>query len=90
MTDCDLDVKIKLCAGEAADSFKEALAKCKQSPVFVIKKEKIQGVMLDIQKYKKLLKKIEGLENEVEKLKAETELDLENAVNKQEIEALLD
>ncbi|MCK8823453.1 type II toxin-antitoxin system Phd/YefM family antitoxin [Fuchsiella alkaliacetigena] len=90
MINFDLDDKTKFSAGEITDDFSQALAKCKQSPVFVIKKDQIQGVMLDIQKYKELLEKIECLENEIKELKAETELDLEEAVNKEEIEALLD
>jgi PHD/YefM family antitoxin component YafN of YafNO toxin-antitoxin module len=77
---------------EVVRNFSKILDKSKESPVFIMRNNDIEGIMMDIEEYEMLLEKIEYLENKLEdayiakELKGRKEgFDLKNAVKEEEI-----
>ncbi len=82
---------------EVVRNFSKILDKSKESPVFIMRNNDIEGIMMDIEEYEMLLEKIEHLENKLEdayiakELKGrKEEFDLKNAVKEKEIMDRLD
>ncbi len=82
---------------EVVRNFSKVLDKSKESPVFIMRNNDIEGIMMDIEEYEMLLEKIEYLENKLEdayiakELKGRKEgFDLKDAVKEEEIMDLLD
>ncbi|TDX43020.1 type II toxin-antitoxin system Phd/YefM family antitoxin [Orenia marismortui] len=82
---------------EVVRNFSKVLDKSKESPVFIMRNNDIEGIMMDIEEYEMLLEKIEYLENQLEdayimkELKERKEgFDVKDAVKEEEIMDLLD
>lgn len=82
---------------EVVRNFSKVLDKSKESPIFIMRNNDIEGIMMDIEEYEMLLEKIEYLENKLEdayiakELKGKKEgFDLKDAVKEEEIMDLLD
>ena len=82
---------------EVVRNFSKILDKSKESPIFIMRNNDIEGIMMDIEEYEMLLEKIEYLENKLEdayiakELKGRKEgFDLKGAVKEEEIMDLLD
>ena len=78
-------------------NFSKMLDKSKESPVFIMRNNDIEGIMMDIEEYEMLLEKIEYLENQLEDayimkdLKERKEgFDIKDAVKEDEVMDLLD
>jgi len=73
------------------------LDKSKEGPLFIMRNNDVEGIMMDIEEYEMLLEKIEYLENQLEdsyienKVKDRKEnFNLDEAVKEEEVMDLLD
>lgn len=78
-------------------NFSQMLDKSKEKPIFIMRNNDIEGIMMDIEEYEMMLEKIEYLENQLEdsyiknKIKNRKEnFKLDDAVKEDEIMDLLD
>jgi PHD/YefM family antitoxin component YafN of YafNO toxin-antitoxin module len=53
-------------SSEVVRNFSEMLDKSKEGPLFIMRNNDIEGIMMDIEEYEMLLEKIEFLENQLE------------------------
>ena len=53
-------------SSEFVRNFSTMLDKIKESPLFIMRNNDIEGIMMDIEEYEMLLEKIEYLENKLE------------------------
>jgi len=53
-------------SSEIVRNFSAMLDKTKESPLFIMRNNDIEGIMMDIEEYEMLLEKIEYLENKLE------------------------
>ena len=53
-------------SSEFVRNFSKMLDKTKEAPLFIMRNNDIEGIMMDIEEYEMLLEKIEFLENQLE------------------------
>ena len=84
-------------SSEFVRNFSRMLDKTKESPLFIMRNNDIEGIMMDIEEYEMLLEKIEYLENQLENSYIEEivkerkqDFNIENGIKEEEIMKKLD
>lgn len=84
-------------SSEFVRNFSTMLDKTKESPLFIMRNNDIEGIMMDIEEYEMLLEKIEYLENKledtfIEEVVAERKqkFDIKDSIKEDEIMDMLD
>lgn len=97
MTSLSVNRENMISSTEIVRNFSKILDKSKESPVFIMRNNDIEGIMMDIEEYEMLLEKIEYLENKLEDTYIAKELEerkegfnLKDAVKEEEIMNLLE
>ena len=97
MATLEVDRENMVSSSEVVRNFSKMLDKSKETPLFIMRNNDIEGIMMDIEEYEMLLEKIEYLENKLEdayieeKVKERKEnFDEKDAVKEEEIMKMLD
>ena len=84
-------------SSELVRNFSEMLDKSKEGPLFIMRNNDIESIMIDIEEYEMLLEKIEYLENQLEDSYIEEiveerkeNFEIKNAIKEDEINRLID
>ncbi len=84
-------------SSEFVRNFSTMLDKTKESPLFIMRNNDIEGIMMDIEEYEMLLEKIEYLENKLEDAfieevvtKRKQNFDIKDSIKENQIMNLLD
>lgn len=92
MTMLEIDRDNMVSSSEVVRNFSKMLDKSKENPLFIMRNNDIEGIMMDIEEYEMLLEKIEYLENLLEdeyiedKVKArKQDFDVDKAVKEEEV-----
>ncbi|MBM7556541.1 type II toxin-antitoxin system Phd/YefM family antitoxin [Halanaerobacter jeridensis] len=93
----EIDRDNMVSSSEVVRNFSKMLDKSKENPLFIMRNNDIEGIMMDIEEYEMLLEKIEYLENLLEDEYIEDgikdrkkEFDLDDAIEEEEIMEMLD
>lgn len=92
-----IDRRNMVSSSEFVRNFSAMLDKSKESPLFIMRNNDIEGIMMDIEEYEMLLEKIEYLENKLEDAfieevvtKRKQNFDIKDSIKEDEIMDLLD
>ncbi|MCK8824866.1 type II toxin-antitoxin system Phd/YefM family antitoxin [Fuchsiella alkaliacetigena] len=66
MTILRIDRDHMVSSSELVRNFSQMLDKSKEGPLFIMRNNDVEGIMMDIEEYEMLLEKIEYLENQLE------------------------
>ena len=84
-------------SSEFVRNFSEMLDKSKEGPLFIMRNNNIESIMIDIEEYEMLLEKIENLENQLEDSYIEEivkdrkeNFEVKDAIKEDEINKLID
>jgi PHD/YefM family antitoxin component YafN of YafNO toxin-antitoxin module len=97
MTTLRIDREHLVSSSEIVRNFSKMLDKSKEGPLFIMRNNDVEGIMMDIEEYEMLLEKIEYLENQLEdsyiknKVKDRKQnFNLDEAIKEEEVMDLLD
>jgi len=97
MATLEIDRDNMVSSSELVRNFSEMLDKSKEAPLFIMRNNDIESIMMDIEEYEMLLEKIEYLENKLEDAYIEEQIkerredfDIGDAVEEEEIMEMLD
>ena len=92
-----IDRRNMVSSSEFVRNFSAMLDKSKEAPLFIMRNNDIEGIMMDIEEYEMLLEKIEYLENKLEDsfieevvTKRKQNFDIKDSVKEEDIMKLLD
>lgn len=84
-------------SSEVVRNFSKMLDQTKEAPLFIMRNNDIEGIMMDIEEYEMLLEKIEYLENQLEDSyveeivkKRKKDFDIKDGINEKDVMKLLD
>lgn len=91
-----IDRRNMVSSSEFVRNFSAMLERSKESPLFIMRNNDIEGIIMDIEEYEMLLEKIEYLENKLEDsfiekvvVKRKHNFDIKDSVKEDEINELL-
>ncbi len=97
MVTLKIDRSNMVSSSEFVRNFSAMLDKAKEAPLFIMRNNDIEGIMMDIEEYEMLLEKIEYLENKledafIEEVIAERKenFDIRDSIEEEEIMDLLE